>query len=313
MDNVLNLEAIMKAGAINATDVALNGALNVKQGKAFANAIVDDSKLLKTITVDVTKGLTKDRSALTTSKGMLVRHVAGKALTDAQLRQLGVVGARLNMVNGVTLQMNITDEALDDNQDNPQFEDEQFSAATTTFSNDLVYLGWIGVADNTTELAPFNELSKGWMTVAAEATDSLKSTVSIAAITGGNGAVVEACLQKLIDTAHEDITDDMTIFLSKKDYSDYVRMIAKDYQAVSILKSGDFLEFEGRKLMPQKGIPQGSFLGTPEKNMVLGLSRAIDRKRWYSNEISSLCYKFVVRPDYEFDIKKYTTLVTTVA
>jgi len=139
-ENYLDLSEILKTGAVTATDVALNGELTPKQGRAFANAIVDDAGLLKHITVDITKKLLKDRSALSTSKGMLVRHVAGKALSDTQLKKLGVVGARLNMTNGVTLQINITDEALDDNQDNPNFEKEQFEAATTAFRNDLVYL-----------------------------------------------------------------------------------------------------------------------------------------------------------------------------
>ena len=310
-ENYLDLSEILKSGAVTATDVALNGELTPKQGRAFANAIVDDSGLLKHVTVDITKKLLKDRSALSTSKGMLVRHVAGKALSDDQLKKLGVVGARLNMVNGVTLQINITDEALDDNQDNPNFEKEQFDAATTAFRNDLVYLGWVGVADNTSPTAPFNELAKGWLTVAAESTDTQKATLTQDTAGGETrGAFVERALQKVCDIAHEDVTDDMSIFLSKKDYSAYVRMLAKDYKALGVLKSGEMLEFEGRTLRPQKGIPDGTFLGTPEKNMVFGLSRAIDRKRWYSNEISSLCYKFVVRPDYEFDIKKYVAIVT---
>jgi len=310
-ENYLDLAEILKSGAVTATDVALNGTLTPKQGRAFANAIVDDSGLLKEITTDVTKKLTKDRSALSTSKGMLVRHVAGKALSDEQLRKLGVVGARLDMVNGVTLQINLTDEALDDNQDNPNFEKEQFEGATTAFRNDLVYLGWIGVADNPAADAPFNELAKGWLTVAAEATDTVKETLTQDTDNGETrGAFVERCLQKACDAAHEDVTDDMSIYLSKADYSAYVRMLSKDYKALSVLKSGDMLEFEGRKLRPQKGIPAGTFLGTPAKNMVMGLSRQIDRKRWYSNEISSLCYKFVVRPDYEFDIKKYVAVVT---
>ena len=310
-ENYLDLSEILKSGAVTATDVALNGELTPKQGRAFANAIVDDSGLLKHVTVDITKKLLKDRSALSASKGMLVRHVAGKALSDTQLKKLGVVGARLNMVNGVTLQINITDEALDDNQDNPNFEKEQFEAATTAFRNDLVYLGWVGIADNPLDTAPFNELAKGWLTVAAESTDTQKATLTQDTAGGETrGAFVERALQKVCDIAHEDVTDDMSIFLSKKDYSAYVRMLAKDYKALGVLKSGEMLEFEGRKLRPQKGIPDGTFLGTPEKNMVLGLSRAIDRKRWYSNEISSLCYRFVVRPDYEFDIKKYVAIVT---
>ncbi len=307
-EEVLSLNEIIKTGgSVRATDVVLNGTLTPKQGRAFLNAIVDNSGLLKEVTVDIAGKLTKDRSALSSGSGLLVRHIAGKALSEEQLKKLGVVGARLNMINGVTLQMNITDETLDDNQDNPGFEQEQFNGATTVFSNDLVYLGWVGIADNEDSAAPFNELAKGWLTVAAESADTVKITYAAGETAG---QTVENALQALCDSADEDITDDMDIFLSKVDYSAYVRMIAKDYKAINVLKDGEFLEFEGRKLMPQKGIPQGTYLSTPRKNMVIGMSKAIDRKRWYSNEISSLCYKFVVRPDYEFDIKKYVTIAT---
>lgn len=310
-ENYLDLSEILKSGAVTAADVALDGELTPKQGRAFANAIVDDTALLGYITTDITSKLTKNRSALSSAKGMLVRHVAGKAIPEDKLKKLGTVGAKLTMINGVTLQINITDEALEDNQDNPDFEKEQFDAATTAFRNDLVYLGWIGVADNPDPDAPFNELAKGWLTVAAESSDTQKATLTQdASAKETRGRFVERALQKLCDIAHEDITDDMDIFLSKKDYSAYVRMISKDYKALNVLKTGEMLEFEGRTLRPQKGIPQGTFLGTPAKNMVLGLSRKIRRSRWYSNEISSLCYKFVVRPDYEFDIKKYVAIVT---
>jgi len=306
-DGYLELSQILKSGTM-ATDIALNGVLTPKQGRAFASAIVDNSGLLKQITVDITGKLTKNRTALDVAKGILTRHIPGQGMTDEQLKKLSTIGAKLDMTNGVTLRMMITDDALDDNQDNPNFEKEQFTGATVAFSNDIVYLGWVGTADNDSPTAPFEELAKGWIQIATESTDSKKATYT--PVDGDNGATVELALQKVCDTADEDITDDIAIYLNKKDYSDYVRKISKDYQAVAILKSGEFLEFEGRKLVPQKGIPQGTFMGTPEKNMILGFSKKIDRKRWYDNDRSAIQYKFVVRPDYEFDIKKYVTLVT---
>ncbi len=305
---IFSLNQILKAGSVVATDVALGGTLTPKQGRAFANAIKDNSALLKAITVDVAGKLTKNRTAIEGLRGQLARHIAGKAVSEANLKKLGVVGAKLNMVNGVVYQLNLTDEVLDDNQDNPGFADEQYNAATMVFSNDLVYLGWVGTDDNDLETAPFAELAKGWLTVAAESANTVKATY--AAVANDAYATVKAALQAVVDNADEDVSDNLTIYLSKKDYNAYVRGVAGEFRALEILKSGELLEFEGRKLSPQIGIPKGVYLGSPEKNLVMGISTQIDRKRWYSNEISSLCYKFVVRPDYEFDIHKYVTIVT---
>ena len=301
-------KSVAKSGSVVATDVALNGVLTPKQGRAFAQAIVDNSALLKEITVDIAGKLTKNRTALSSSKGNLVRVIAGKRISEEQLKKLGTIGATLTMINKVGLQTNLTDEALEDNADNPNFEKEYFDGLSVTFGNDLVYLGWVGTADNDSADAPFNELAKGWLSIAAESSDTAKATLT-PEDGEDRGKFVERCLQKLCDIAHEDITDDMNIYLNSRDYSAYIRMISKDYKALSLLKSGELATFEGRKLKPQKGMPQGSFLGTPPKNMVFGISKQMSRKRWYDNDIDSLVYKFGVRPDYEFDIEKYVATV----
>lgn len=307
-DGYLGLSGILKAG-ITPENVQLNGTLTPKQGRAFADAIVDNSQLLRIITMDISGKLTKTRSALSVATGLLTRHVPGATLSETQLKKLDIVGSKLDMTNGVTLQFMINDDTLNDNLDNPKFEAEQYAGATKAFSNDIVYLGWIGIADNDLVDAPFNELAKGWLAVAAEDINDVKKGQYIV-IADDEGATIEAGLEKLCDIAHEDITDDMDIFLNQKDLSVFRRYISKTYKDMSLLEKGELLEWDGRTLRPQKGIPRGTLLGTPKENMVVGFSKQIDRKRWYDNDRSAIRYKFVVRPDYEFDIKKYVALVT---
>lgn len=307
---ILNLEGIMKAGAITPQDVRLDGELDAKTGRTFVNDVVANHDLLGRVTVDIAGALTKKRSGLSVSKGLLQRHTPGKALTESQLAKLATVGAKLDMQNGVELRAHINDDTLLDNQDNTNFDNEQYEVFTTAFSNDIVYLGWVGTADNDDAGAPFNELSKGWLTVAAESDLAIKETSST---NTDKGKEVENALYKVIDAADEDIVEDITIYLNPRDYRAYVRMIGKEMLALQLLKEGNFLTLEGIPLSPQKGIPEGTYLGTPEKNMVLGFPKKIKRKRWYEDDIDSLCYKFVVYPDYEFDIKKYVTLVTVSA
>ncbi|RLC87219.1 MAG: hypothetical protein DRI37_06345, partial [Chloroflexi bacterium] len=265
---------------------------------------------LKQITIDVTGKLTKNRSGLSLGKGLLQRHTPGAALTEAQLAKLGVVGATLDMTRGVELRAHIDDDTIEDNQDNKNFDQEQYDTFGQGFSNDLAYLAFVGTADNAAAGAPFNELSKGFLTVAAESTLSSKATSAIVA--NDRGQTIENALYKVIDSMHEDAVDASTIYMNPTDYRNYVRRIAKDYKALALLKKGDLLTIENVPLSPQSGIPSGTYLATPPKNMVMGLSSRVKRVRWWENDISSLCYKFIVYPDFEFDIEKWVTLVTEV-
>ncbi|HIE41423.1 MAG TPA: hypothetical protein EYP80_02040 [Candidatus Aenigmarchaeota archaeon] len=308
-DNYLDLADIMKAG-INATDVQLDGELTPAQGRAFANAIVDNSQILKRITVDITGKLTKKRSALDAAKGVLARHISGEVTDTARYASLGVIGAQLNMTRAVVLEAQINQETLDDNQDNKGFEAEQHAGFTQMFSNELVYLGMVGIADNDLATAPFNELAKGWPFVAAESADTVKKTSPVV-LDNAQQTVLNA-LDVVVKNAHRDIRNKMAIFLSVEDHETYVDYIADKHQNTAVLLSGEAARFKGRELIVDPDMAKGTYLGTPLKNMVLGLARTIMRTRWYDNDKSALRYKFIVRPDYEFDIKKYVTLVTEV-
>ncbi len=309
-EDYLSLSGILKSGGITAADVTLDGTLTPKQGRAFANAIVDHSTYLKKITVDITGKLTKTRTALDAAKGVLTRHSAGVGTTDAQLKKLGVVGCKLNMVNGVKLVAQVTDEALEDNQDNPNFEKEQFAGFSTVFGNDILYLGVVGIADNDADNAPFNELAKGWLAVASESASVVKAEY---ANSGTATEKVLAALSLTVNNLHTDIRYKTAIHLSPEDYDTYVDYIADAHQNTAVLLSGEAAKYKGRELVVMEDFPQGTYLATPLQNVVLGMSKQIKRSRWTDNDTSSIMYKFVTRPDYEFDIHKYVTLVTQAA
>jgi len=308
-ETYLDLSEIMKTG-INAVDVQLDGVLTPAQGRAFANAIVDNSSILKRITVDITGKLTKKRSALDAAKGVLARHISGEPTDTARYASLGVIGAQLDMTQAVVLEAQINQETLDDNQGNKGFESEQHNAFTQVFSNEIVYLGMVGIADNNLATAPFNELAKGWPFVASESVDTVKVTSAV--VVGDAQTTVLNALDKVVKNAHRDIRNKMAIFVSVEDYETYVDYIAEKHQNTAVLLSGEAAKYKGRELIVDPDMAKGTYLGTPLKNMVLGFSRAIMRTRWYDNDKSALRYKFIVRPDYEFDIKKYVTLVTEV-
>ncbi len=300
---ILSLLAILKSG-ITPTDVTLNGELTPAQGRTFANAIIASDQLLSRVTTDVTGKLTKTRTGLDVAQGILTRHVSGTAAPEANLKKLGVIGCTLNMVNGVELNAQINDDTIEDNKHNTKFESEQFATFNTAFSNDLLHLGLVGEADNAAIDAVFVELAKGWIFIAEASATTNKATSS-------NENILMR-LKHLVKNAHDDVKGNAAIIMSSSDFMDYQFEIAEKYKDLATLLSADKKSFMQLPIETRPDIENGTYLLTPLKNMVFGISSKVKRNRWYDNDASALKYKFVVYPDYEFDIHKYVTYMTVV-
>lgn len=302
-DDILTLGTILKSG-LKATDVTLSGSLTPKQGKIFVSTIVSSHALLGKVTTDITGKLTKERTGWDAAKGVLSRHKSGTKTPDENTRKLGKIGCKLDMTRGVELHAKILDEALEDNQDNPNFEQEQFAIFTTVFSNDLQYLGIIGESDSDDHTASFKDLAKGWFTIASESANTNKPTSSSDSILYR--------LKHLVKNAHPDVKSTAAILMSSNDYMDYQFEIAEEYQDVATLLNADKKSFMDMPIETSPDVSDNEYLLTPLKNMIFGISSRVKRNRWYDNDEDALKYKFVVYPDYEFDIHKYVTYMTIV-
>lgn len=300
-DDILTLNTLLKSG-LTPQNATLSGTLTAKQGRIFANAIVAANSLLGKVTTDITGKLTKERSGLDGLKGALTRHKSGEEAPVANLKKLGKIGCTLNMTKGVELNAKINDDTLEDNQDNPDFETEQFNAFSTIFGNDLLYLGIVGEADSDDHAASFTDLAKGWFMVAHESDDTNK-------ITSSSKSILER-LVLLVQNAHDDAIEMASILMSRKDYTKYQLEIAKEFKSLATLLKANEKEIMGVPIETSADIPDGEYMLTPLKNLVFGISSKVKRDRWYDNAKSALMYKFVVFPDYEIDIKKYVTLMT---
>ncbi len=299
------LSEILKTGGLTPQEATLNGELTPKQGRVFVSTIVASDALLGKVTTDITGKLTKERSGLDVAKGMLTRHVSGETPPDENMKKLGKIGCTLDMTKGVELNAKINDDTLEDNKDNADFDKEQFKVFGQIFSNDLLYLGVIGKADNPAVNAPFDELAKGWITVAKESDATNKPTSS-------NESILYR-LKHLVKNAHDDVKGSAAILMSASDYMDYQFEIAEKFKSLATLLKAKEKEFMGFEIETRPDVPNGTYLLTPLKNMVFGMSSKVKRKRWYDNEKDCLRYKFVVYPDYEFDIHKYVTYMTIVS
>ena len=252
------------------------------------------------MTTDVTGKLTKERSGNSIGKGVLSRHISGQATPAANLEKLGKIGCTLDMTKGVELAAQINEDTLIDNQDNPNFEKEQYDGFNTTFSNDLLFLGITGTADNTAIDAPFAELAKGWITVAKESNSTVK-------IISSNISQIER-LKHVVSNMHEDIRGRASIVVSAVDYDSYQLEIAEKHQNTAVLLKADARSFMGYPIEVLNDVPAGTYLTTLLKNLIFGIATQVKRRRWFDNDLSALKYRFVVYPDYEFDIHKYVTL-----
>lgn len=294
----LSLAAILKGG-LTPVEATLSGSLTPKQGKTFVEAIVENDGLLKKVTVDITGKLTKERSTWDIAKGVLTRHISGTEAPGANDRKLGKIGCTLDMTKGVELNARINDDTLEDNKDDPTFETNQFNKFTVAFNNDLQLLGIIGENDSEEHGAVFKDLAKGWFTV-ADASANTKKTKS------SSSSMIER-LKWLVKNAHDDVKGTATILMSASDYQDYQFELAELTKDLSTLLKADKDSFMAYPIETNADIPNGEYLLTPLKNMVFGISSRVKRDRWYDNAASALRYKFVVYPDYEFDIHKYVT------
>jgi hypothetical protein len=297
-DDILTLGTISKSG-LTPQNATLSGTLTPKQGKIFANAIISSNALLGKVTTDITGKLTKERSGVDGLKGALTRHISGEEAPAANLKKLGKIGCTLNMTKGVELNAKINDDTLEDNQDNPEFETEQFNAFSTIFANDLLYLGIIGESDNENIAAEFKNLAKGWFKVAKESADTKK-------ITSSNSSILER-LVFLVQNAHDDALEMSSVLMSRKDYTKYQLEIAKEFKSLATLLKANEKEIMGVPIETNSDITSGEYMLTPLKNLIFGISSRVKRDRWYDSAKSALMYKFVVFPDYEIDIKKYVT------
>lgn len=298
--NILSLSKILKGGSIAAADVALSGQLRPEVAHNFVNAIKDNSKFLQKITVKRMKKLSMEIDAWDVAKGILVRVPSGQTPTDEQRRKLDLIGTNLEG-KSVQLFARILKDALNDNQDNPNFEKEQYDAFTKAFGNDLALLGFVGERDDYAN-KEFKELNKGWIQVARESNDVNKKTYT-------KSTKVIDRLTVLVDEIHDDVFDEAVILISPKDYRAYNKEIS-NLNVANILINGDARQILGVPLEVQPLMKSGEYLATPLKNLILGVGVLIDRNRYYDNEERALKYIFDTFCDYEIVIKKWASLLT---
>jgi hypothetical protein len=298
----MNLGEILKSGSMSAINTSLSGTLTPEQSHNFIDVIKDNSAFLPKITVEKMGRLTKELDAWDVARGILVRVPSGERPTEEQRKKLGLVGCKLD-AKAVQLFARILQDALEDNKSNPKFEEQTFESFSKAFGNDLVYLGFVGNSD--TYDGTFETLNKGWIEIAKESSETTKATYAATeSITGRLTAIAKSI--------HPDVLNDSVILISAADYQRYNEELSAK-AAANILIEGSAKKVLGVPLEIQPFMPNGVYMATPLKNLVLGTVIDIRRNRWYDNEERALKYVFEVYCDYEIVVKKWVSLLTPAA
>ncbi|MBR8466341.1 P2 family phage major capsid protein [Campylobacter sp. faydin G-140] len=296
----ISLQQIAKTtGPIKATDMYESGALRPEVSRKIINTIVDKSEFLSKITIDKTKKLQKSFDVWGLANGILVRVTPGKAPTEAQRQKLSVKSVLLDN-KPVQLYAKITQDTLEDNADNPNFESETFDSFAKTFSNDLQNLGMNGENDDYSN-QEFKNLNKGWFTLA-------KEKYGVKKLEHKKESKISARLIAMVKSSSEDAQKDSVIILSQTDYLAYQEELGNKNGGLSILLNTGANQILGIPLVVAEFVPKSKYLMTPLKNLIMSIGLDIRRVRWYDHEKSSLMYKFEVYNDYEIGVDSWVTL-----
>lgn len=295
-------EIIKSNGSINATDMYANSTLRPEVTNKIIKTIVEKSDFLSKITLDRTKKLNKSFDIWNLASGILVRVNAGDKPTDAQRQKIGVSSVLIEN-KPVQLFAKITQDTLEDNAENPNFENETFDSFATAFSNDLQNLGMIGAKDDYSE-SKFAHLNKGWFILAKESSEVKKLEHK------STSKIVDR-LSAMVENANEDVLNDSVIIISKKDLIAYNKEIGAKNGGLSILLNKGANNILGVPLIGVSFVKSGEYMLTPLKNLIFSIGLDIRRQRWYDNEESSLKYKFEVFCDYQIGVPSWVVLSTT--
>lgn len=292
------LNEILKV-SIGATDTTLSGSLTPEQAHNFVQVVKDNSDFLNKINVVKMGRLTKEVDSWDVAKGILVRVPSGEKPTEDQRKKLGLVGCKLD-AKSVQLFARILQDALEENKHNPKFEEETFAIFSKAFGNDLALLGFVGKSD--TYANSFETLHKGWLQIAKESSEVTK-------ITYAAQDSVSNRLKALVKSIPADAKANAVILINPNDVSAYNEELSKLNSPVHLIEAGAKkilgIPFEESYLMPE-----GEYLATPLKNLLLGIVLDIRRNRWYDAEERALKYVFDVFVDYEIAVKKWVSVMS---
>jgi len=297
-----DFEAVAK-GLIEPEDLRNGGNLSAQASNKLITMLFADTFLSKVTTIRMSK-LTRDVDVMDIMRRQLVRVAQGQEPADDDLTGAGEFGCKLTALDA-QLFATLTLDFLRENKDNPQLQRDVEKGFNTRLGNDIVDLGFNGVADDAAgadRAAKFIRLNKGWLQIAREAEKTPKVNIDPAT----DGWVTSL---KIIMEAQDDRARSMSSFvMNEADADEYAEEINAPVTGHEVQTASPARRYKGKVIEAHPDMPRGKVLCTPMKNLVHGLHTTIDRNRAYHNRRRALEYTFDMSFDFEIAVKQFAVL-----
>lgn len=286
IDQVAALKKAITTGAL----VSVGGALKPANALAFINLVVDQSAFLKTIYTKRMAKINADVNALDLADGQLVRVAEGtepSAFSSPTNKGKTLYGLPVQLFSSLAF------SALEDNQDDPNFQSSFEAMIATQVSNDLQYLGFQGTDDTGVS---FLTLNKGWITKAEASATTRKVNTH-----GATAPALTHLNNMLAAMTAKYKSPGCAFIVSPNDYEKYVLLIADESSTTgtALLLSGKVPSYMGYPMVSAAYCPDGHWLFTDPKNLVMGMGRDVQRFREIKGTKRSIEYTFNLYCDYE--------------
>lgn len=290
-------------GLIGPADIAVGGRLTPQQANGLIK-LVFGNDFLKEITTTKMTRLKYEGQVLEVPRRSLRRVPQGTEPTDEQKSDVNEFGYTLE-AESAQLFVDLTNDFLLNNQDNPQLSSELEGMFATRIQGELVDLAWNGTGNAAD--GDFLKLNKGFIQIAKD---------SVAA--GGDGAAKYRDidpdlswydnLEALWKLVPDEIKAAAVIYMSSTDADSYAFQRGRDPVRGDDQATRQII---GKAIRPVVGVPGGTVVITPPKNLIFGLCQDVSRSRAYHNRKRCVEMTFDMSVDFEIAAKQFVVFGAT--
>jgi len=290
-------------GEVTAEALTVGGALKPEAANTFIDMVVEQSAFLKLVTVERMAKIKKDLNVLDIANRILVRVAQGQTPTAEQLVGFQNKGKTLEALS-MQLFATVLFQALEDNQDNPGYENSLAQMYTKKFANELEDLAFNGTSSGG---ANFIALNTGYVQLAKDASTTKKVEVD----TFLDAPVPN--LQKVVAAQDNRYKANSVFVLSASDYEGLVIKLSEHAGGIAYLIQGSIPSYMGYRIVTSPFVPSGVVLFTPLANYVFGVCKDIQRYRELSGRKRCIDYTFDINTDFAFAIDEAVVIGYDVA
>ncbi len=294
--------ALAKA-LIEPEDLRNGGGLKAQEAAKLITMLFADPFLAKVTTIRMSR-LTRDVDVMDILRRQLVRVPQGQEPADTDLTGAGEFGCKLTALDA-QLFASLTLDFLRENKDNPNLQKDVEAGFNTRLGNDIVDLGFNGVADDAAgadRAAKFIRLNKGWLQIMRDAANTPKIAID-PAVDGW-----KASLKAIMEASDDRVRATSSFLMNEADADEYGEEINALVTGTETATANPARRYKGKTIEVHPLIPRGSVAFTPMKNLVYGLNTDIRRDRAYHSRKRALEYTFDMAFDFEVAVKQFAVL-----